>query len=248
MIKKLVLIAAVCVLALVVPSAVSVSDALPPIAGHKIAIDPGHGGPDDLGSTACMELLTSEEVPDAEAEEYLEKHVNLDIALRLQSLLENGAAEVHLTRTTDEELSNHERAEGINDSGAEVLVDLHLNGWSDPTTDGLYVLFGRARKDKAFALVMHDAMVENEALIDTGDPGDPFTDFGVRQLAAGVMLWTDMPSALLESAFISNHWECGQLYDGDRDRQGEIAQAIYDALNEWFSEPQSPWGGEGKSG
>jgi N-acetylmuramoyl-L-alanine amidase len=213
-----------------------------------IAIDPGHGGPDDLGSTACMELLTSEGVPDAEAEEYLEKHVNLDIALRLQSLLENGAAGVHLTRTTDEELSNHERAEGINDSGAEVLVDLHLNGWSDPHMDGLYVLFGRARKDKAFALVMHDAMVENEALIDTGDPGDPFTDFGVRQLAAGVMLWTDMPSALLESVFISNHWECGQLYDGDRDRQGEIAQAIYDALNEWFSEPQSPWGGEGKSG
>ena len=243
MIKKLVLIAAVCVLALVVPSAVSVSDALPPIAGHKIAIDPGHGGPDDLGSTACMELLTSEGVPDAEAEEYLEKHVNLDIALRLQSLLENGAAEVHLTRTTDVELSNHERAEGINDSGAEVLVDLHLNGWSDPTTDGLYVLFGRARKDKAFALVMHDAMVENEALIDTQDE---FQDFGVRQLAAGVMLWTDMPSALLESAFISNDWECHQLFVGER--QDEIAQAIYDALNEWFSEPQSPWGGNGKSG
>jgi N-acetylmuramoyl-L-alanine amidase len=242
MVKKLVLLAAVCVLALAVPSAMSAADPLPPIAGHTIAIDPGHGGPDDLGSTACMELLANE--GEGDAEDYLEKHVNLDIATRLQALLlANGAAGVHLTRTEDVELSNHERAEGINASGAEVMVDLHLNGWEDPQMDGLYVLFGRARKDTAFALVMHDAMIENAALIDTPDE---FIDFGVRQLAAGVMLWTDMPSALLESAFISNTWECHELYGGTR--QDEIAQAIYDALNAWFSDPRSPWGGKGKSG
>jgi N-acetylmuramoyl-L-alanine amidase len=243
MVKKLVLIAAVCVLALAVPSAVRASDPLPPVAGHKIAIDPGHGGPDDLGSTACMELLASEGLLDAE--DYYEKHVNLDIALGLQELLVENGAEVYLTRTTDpdETLSNHDRAAGINAWGAEVMVDLHLNGWSDPQMDGLYVLFGRARKDKAFALVMHDAMIENAALIDTQDE---FIDFGVRQLAAGVMLWTDMPSALLESAFISNDWECHELYAGTR--QDEIAQAIYDALNAWFNDPQSPSGGKGKSG
>lgn len=241
MIHKVVLIAVVLALALIAPSAVMASDPLPSIAGHTIAIDPGHGGPDDLGSTACMELLASEGEPDAE--QYLEKHVNLDIALRLQALLVENGAEVHITRTEDVALSNHERAAGINASGAEVLVDLHLNGWSDPQMDGLYVLFGQARKDKAFALVMHDAMIENAILVDTQDE---FIDFGVRQLAAGVMLWTDMPSALLESAFISNAWECHQLYAGAR--QDEIAQAIYEALNEWFSEPQSPWGGKGKSG
>jgi N-acetylmuramoyl-L-alanine amidase len=244
MVKKLMLVAAVLVLALVVPSAVRASDPLPPVAGKTIAIDPGHGGPNDLGSTACMELLASEGVPNAEL--YYEKNVNLDIALRLQVLLEDNGAEVYLTRETDpdETLSNHDRAEGINASGAEVLLDLHLNGWTDPQTDGLYVLFGRARKDKAFALVMHDAMLENEALVDTEND---FIDYGVRQLAAGVMLWTDMPSALLESAFISNAWECQQFYEGPRPRQEEIAQAIYEGLNAWFGEPQSPWGGKGKS-
>jgi N-acetylmuramoyl-L-alanine amidase len=244
MIKKLVLLAVVCVLTLAVPSAMSAADPLPPIAGKTIAIDPGHGGPDDLGSTACMDLLASEEIRGLDPEDYLEKNVNLDIAKRLQALLlDNGAAGVHPTRTEDVELSNHERAAGINASGAQVLVVLHLNGWEDPQMDGLYVLFGRARKDKAFAWVMHDAMLANDALIDTQDE---FIDFGVRQLAAGVMLWTDMPSALLESAFISNDWECHELYAGTR--QDEIAQAIYDALNAWFSDPQSPSGGKGQFG
>lgn len=243
--KKLVWILLVLALTLIASPAVRASKPVAPaVARHTIAIDPGHGGPDDVGSTACMELLASEGVPDAEM--YLEKHVNLDIALRLETLLEADGATVVLTRRDDpaETLSNHDRAATANDAGAEVLVDLHLNGWTDPEMDGLYVLFGRARKDKAFALAMHDAMIENEALIATPDE---FIDFGVRQLAAGVMLWTEMPSALLESAFISNAWECHQLSDGSGARQQEIAQAIHEALNVWFADPQSPWGGEGKT-
>jgi N-acetylmuramoyl-L-alanine amidase len=233
MIRKLVLVAAVFALLLAVEPAVSSSDPLPSVAGHRIAIDPGHGGPDDLGSTVCRDLLG--------AEEYLEKNVNLDIALRLADMLRANGAEVHLTRTTDVGPSNHERADGINSSGAEVLVNLHLNGWEDPETDGLYVLFGKARKDKAFAQVMHDAMWANEALTSAGDE---FIDFGVRQLAAGVMIWVDVPSALLESVFISNTWECYQLQAGTR--QDEIAQAIYGGLDQWFSEPPPPKPGKGK--
>ena len=42
--------------------------------------------------------------------------------LRLEALLRAQGAEVHLTRTTDAGPSNHERADGINASGAEVLV------------------------------------------------------------------------------------------------------------------------------
>jgi N-acetylmuramoyl-L-alanine amidase len=232
MVKKLARIAVVLVWIWFLAPAVRAADPLP-LAGHTIAIDPGHGGPDDLGSTVCAELLG--------ADAYLEKNVNLDIALRLEALLRAGGAEVYLTRTTDVGPSNHERADGINASGAEVLVNLHLNGWEDPTLDGLYVLFGKARKDKAFAQVMHDAMWANPDLVDTQDP---FVDFGVRQLAAGVMLWTEVPSALLESVFISNTWECTQLQG--RTRQDEIAAAIHEGLITWFSATQPPGPGKGR--
>ena len=232
MLKRLARIAVVLALVWSLAPAVRAADPLP-LAGHTIAIDPGHGGPDDLGSTVCAEFLTDDE--------YLEKNVNLDIALRLADLLRVNGAEVYMTRTTDVGPSNHERADGINASGAEVLVTLHLNGWDDPTLDGLYVLFGKARKDRPFAQVMHDAMWANPDLVASQDP---FVDFGVRQLAAGVMIWTDIPSALLESVFISNAWECNQLYAGTR--QDEIVQAIYEGLEVWFNTSQPPGPGKGR--
>jgi N-acetylmuramoyl-L-alanine amidase len=232
MIKRTVLCALILFLACALVPAVGASDPLP-LAGHTIALDPGHGGPDDAGSTVCAEWTG--------LDAYLEKNVNLDIALRLEALLRAQGAEVYLTRTTDAGPSNHERADGINASGAEVLVTLHLNGWDDPTLDGLYVLYGKARKDKAFAQVMHDVMWANPALTATQDE---FVDFGVRQLAAGVMIWVEVPSALTESVFVSNTWECGQLQAGTR--QDEIAQAILEGLEAWFGAPQPPKPGKGR--
>jgi N-acetylmuramoyl-L-alanine amidase len=88
---------------------------------------------------------------------------------------------------------------------------------------------------------MHDAMWADPALTATQDP---FVDFGVRQLASGVMIWTEIPSALTESVFISNAWECAQLQGGTR--QDEIAQAIYDGLSAWFAEPPPPKPGKGR--
>ena len=183
---------------------------------HVIAIDPGHGG-EELGSTACLDLL--------------EKDANLAIAFRLQALLEKKQATVYLTRTTDVDLSSRERADIVNATDAEVLVNLHLNGWEDPAMDGLYVLYGKHRKDAELAQVMHDAMwdpLRERAL--------SFTDFGTTQFAAGVLLWSEIPSVLTESVFLSNTWECTELTDGSGTRQGEIAAAILAGLEDWFAQ------------
>ena len=211
--KRIVLTTVVLLLVCAVSPQAS-SSKQPHVSGHSIGIDPGHGGA-DLGSTACSGLL--------------EKDANLQIALRLEELLLESGARVHLTRREDVDLSSHERAAILNETDAEVLVNLHLNGWEDSSFDGLYVLFAKSRKDRAFAQAMHDAMWEE--LKDT--PTD-FYDYGIRQLAAGVMLWTDVPSALLESVFISNDYECAWLTNGTGNRQDDIARAIYVALNDWF--------------
>jgi N-acetylmuramoyl-L-alanine amidase len=183
---------------------------------HVITLDPGHGG-DEVGSTACPGLL--------------EKDANLDIALRLQALLEKNGATVHLTRTTDVYMSSKERADIVNTSGAEVLVNLHLNGWEDPSFDGLYVLYGKRRKDAELAQVMHDAMWE-----PLRDRAPYFTDYGTSQFAAGVLLWSEIPSVLTESVFLSNTWECAELTDGSGLRQDEIAIAILAGLEAWFAQ------------
>jgi N-acetylmuramoyl-L-alanine amidase len=197
--------------------------------GRKIAIDPGHGG-SDLGSTACPGLL--------------EKKANLDIAEILRTMLVNSGATVYMTRDSDVDLSNKDRAAYINGTDAEVSVTLHLNGWDDPEMDGLYVLYGKTRKDKTLAEVMHDTMWD-PLMTTSPDPGS-FTDFGTRQFAAGVLLWSEIPSVLLESVFISNAQECALLKDGTGVRQQQIAQAVYDGLNAWFSQPPPPLPGKGK--
>ena len=221
---------AVALLVLVLPwAAVPRAHSEAAVAGRRIAIDPGHGG-DDLGSTACSGLL--------------EKAANLDIAQRLRTLLADNGATVYMTRESDEDLSNKERAAYINGTDAEVLVTLHLNGWDDPEMDGLYVLYGKTRKDKALAEVMHDAMWE--PLMTTSPVPESFIDFGTRQFASGVLLWSEIPSALLESVFISNAQECAWLTDGTGNRQQQIAEAVYDGLNAWFSQPPPPLPGKGK--
>jgi N-acetylmuramoyl-L-alanine amidase len=243
MVKRAILVVVVFVLVVLMAAPASSSEPSP-LAGHVIAIDPGHGG-QDLGSTACKELLVDEDnwVPE-DADAFLEKHVNLDIASRLQARLQEDGAGVYMTRTEDLDLSSHERGDGINASAAEVLVNLHLNGWTDPHMDGLYVFYGKARKDKAFVQVMHNTMLANAALTDTPDT---FIDFGIKQFAAGVLLWADIPSALLESAFISNAWECRELSGGGGERQDQIAQAIYEGLHAWFSDLQPPPNGKNRA-
>lgn len=187
------------------------------VTGHKIIIDAGHGG-DDSGSTACLNLP--------------EKTVNIDIANDLKELLiANGAGNVYMTRTGDETLSNNDRYTIANNSGGEVLVSIHLNGSTNPVTDGTQGLYGKIGKDKLFTQVMHNALLEGLKSISN------FTDFGVTNFASGLLLKTTMPATIQETVFISNTWECDQLKNSGGARQQEIAQNLYNGLLNWFAQP-----------
>lgn len=89
-------------------------------AKRVIVIDPGHGG---------------EKYPGAVYNGYKEKDINLQVALKLKSILEeklSGFA-VKLTRTTDKQLSSDKnadlrmRAEKANSEGAVFFISIHAN-------------------------------------------------------------------------------------------------------------------------
>lgn len=187
------------------------------VTGHKIIIDAGHGG-DDSGSTACSGLP--------------EKDVNKQIADNLKSLLEADTATVYMTRKGDETLSNADRYNYANSTGGEVLVSIHLNGSSNPSSDGTKGLYGKIGKDKSFTQVMHNVLLEG--LKSTPN----FTDFGVTNFASGLLLKTTMPATIQETVFISNTNECNLLKTSGGARQQEIAHYLYNGLLNWFSQPQ----------
>ena len=206
MTKKLILFLPLLVFVILFASRISAASS---VSGHKIVIDPGHGG-SDSGSTACQGLP--------------EKIVTLDIANRLKILLEDQGAQVFLTRTGDLTKSNNDRYTYANSVGGEALVSIHLNGSTNHATNGTKGFWGKKNKDQAFTKVIHSRMPT-----ELGVP-----DQGISNFASGVLLKSNMPSTISETVYISNTAECNLLKDGTGTRQQQIANSLYNGLSDWF--------------
>lgn len=88
----------------------------------KVVIDPGHGGHD----------------PGATANGVTEAELVLDIALRLQALLEQvPGLEVVLTRRTNEFVPLEERTAIANREGADLFLSIHANSHRQPAIRGI---------------------------------------------------------------------------------------------------------------
>ena len=92
----------------------------------RIVIDPGHGGHD----------------PGAQARGVNEADVTLDVALRLEKLLENEPGlEVVLTRRTDVYIPLEERTAIANREGADLFLSIHANTSRNTSARGVETYF-----------------------------------------------------------------------------------------------------------
>jgi N-acetylmuramoyl-L-alanine amidase len=89
---------------------------------RTVVIDPGHGGHD----AGCLGASAKE------------KHIALDIALKLGKLIENQYPEVKViyTRTKDVFVELHERAAIANRAKADLFICIHANSSESPTAFG----------------------------------------------------------------------------------------------------------------
>lgn len=180
-----------------------------PTGSAQVVLDPGHGGSD----TGTSNVVNGAVV--------YEKNLTLAIAFKAQGILQGDGISVALTRSTDEDLGNSERGEIANACGAEVFVEIHLNGSSDPSVDFTQTFWGQKRKDQAFAGTMDGAMNS------LGIPNN-----GVGQFANGGLLTATMPSTLVEAVFLTNNWEADGLVNGNREDQ--IASAIASGVESYL--------------
>ncbi len=108
-------------------AALSIDAAVLPLAVRKIAIDAGHGG-DSHGTKTPFGLL--------------EKDITLDIARRLQQLLEEEHSfAVIMTRRDDSAVNLAERAAIANRMGADIFVSVHVNWIEDRAARGVETYF-----------------------------------------------------------------------------------------------------------
>ncbi|HYE68651.1 MAG TPA: N-acetylmuramoyl-L-alanine amidase family protein [Anaerovoracaceae bacterium] len=191
-------------------------------AWHKlVVIDPGHGGADtgSRGFENGVAVLN-------------EKDVNLDIALRLQKMLEAAGARIYMIRTEDTTIPLYDRQDTANNLSASLYVSIHNNSYTNSTPSGTEVHYhGKDDPPKDGISAMELAQDLQSTL--TSNLGLPNRGAKVSPELA-VLRRTIMPAIIIEGAFLSNPNDLNYMKTDDfREKYAmSVATCIIEALND----------------
>ena len=189
-----------------------------PKAEFCIVIDAGHGGRD--GGTVGKETGITE------------SQLNLQYALELKSLCEQFGFDVVLTRSTmdglyDESAPNKKKSEMekrkniINNSGADIMISLHMNAFPLPSSDGAQVFYAKG-SGLGFELAKSIQTSLSQSFENARDyvsVGDYF-----------VLNYSEIPACLVECGFLSNPEE-ERLLQTEEYRQSFCYSLLYGIIN-----------------
>lgn len=192
----------------------------------KILIDPGHGGVDQ-GASGDMKVA--------------EAPINLAISKKLMSFLEGTGFEVEMTRYDDEGLYTNlsgtirdkknedlkNRVELINQSGADLVIYVHLNSFPQKQYYGAHVFYQKNNEPitKPAAETIQESM---KNILDKSNSRVPQVKKGIK-----IMDDTKVPVILIECGFLSNNDEERKLISADY--QEKTAWAIFTGLLMYFN-------------
>lgn len=191
-------------------------EAVMPLTGKTIVIDPGHGLED----------------PGTSYGNIYEKDINLSISLLLEKELGSLGAKVLLTRDGDYDLSTPDarfrkksdfdnRIKLINESDANLYLSIHLNYLSDFSYSGPQVFYNNDNKKLAEAIQesMNDYTKGSREIKKI--PSDTYMYNKIK-----------VPGVLIECGFLSNARERKLLQT--EDYQKKIAKSITLGVLEYF--------------
>ncbi|MFH0831900.1 MAG: N-acetylmuramoyl-L-alanine amidase [archaeon] len=186
-------------------------------ASKKIVIDAGHGGTDPGA-------VNSDGVN--------EKDMNLAIAEKLKSVLEEKGYSVKMTRETDAAVSLASRVKIANDFEADIFVSIHMNSAS-LDVDGKYCsangaetfYYRTSTKGKEFARIVQENIVASLGVKDRGIKPDTEAAEG----SLYVLKNTNMPAVLTEPAFICNKDDMEKI--SQESEKIQLASAISQSIS-----------------
>ncbi len=187
-----------------------------PVTDKTIVIDPGHGGRD------CGAINKSTGI--------MEKDLNLDIALKLQSLLIKAGFNAILTRTEDRDvtwdgspdrLELEARVDVGNNLQADVFLSIHNDSSNNKNLNGTCTYYYKDI-DYNLACKIQENLV---AHLNTANRG-------IKKANFYVVKHTKMPAVLIEVAFMSNKDNVRLL--ADPAFRTKAAEGICQGLIEYF--------------
>jgi len=197
-----------------------------PIRNKVIMIDPGHGGidPGAVGRTGV-----------------LEDEINLKIAFKLRKLIEQFGGVGLMIREDDSGLYSEgksrirdmknedlrERHRIINESGADILISIHLNFFPQSQYYGAQCFYNKGDEEgKKLAELIQAELVD---VIKNNNTRKAKSIDSVY-----ILKNNKMPSVLIECGFLSNHEE-ERLLQNDN-YQEKLAWAIFMGVMKYFEE------------
>ena len=203
-----------------------------PLAGRAVVIDPGHGGED----------------PGAVVNGFREKDVNIQIALKLKSLLEMAGATTVYTRVDDSTLGTsadrrisdlEARLQIANESNGDIFVSIHADSLADASRTGMVVFYGpesgylysNTRSPELIAQSRNLALTLRDSLRQITQADDR----GVRSAPYYILGKINLPAVLAEVGTLTNYTEAIKL--NDPSYQQKVAASLYSGILSYFTNP-----------
>lgn len=162
-----------------------------------VVIDAGHGGRDFGASDSLV----------------YEKHINLDVARRLEAVLKEAGYRTVLIRSKDKFIALSERSKMANRYRNAVFISIHFNSSWKTSALGIETYY-RSSSGQKFASLIQKELIKNVGAVDRG----------VKTANFSVLRHTRHPAILVEGGFVSNNTERSAMLD-PRFRQ-TVAESI----------------------
>ncbi len=202
---------------------VSITQETSPIA----VIDPGHGGEDGGASSG----------------DFLEKHMNLDIALTLSDIFTLFGYDVMLTRTEDNLLYDYyndledytgkkktydlkNRLRIAEESGAELFIGIHLNQFPKAQYKGLQVYYSPNTDESGIAASLIQSYAKKYLMPDNE------RETKRANQSIYILKRITLPAVLVECGFMSNPEELQLL--STKDYRNRLAAVIFASSSEYL--------------
>lgn len=185
------------------------------LAGKVVVLDPGHGDGDRGATAHGMD----------------EASIVLDLAARLEGRLSAVGVRALLTRGPDTNPSDADRAAFANDSGADVVLSLHVDRAPSALANGVACYhFGTGTGTSSTVGEKLASLVQREIVARTD-----FLDCQVHEKTWSVLRLTRMPAVRVEVGHLTHPGDAARLADpGLRDT---VAEAVLVAVQRLFLPP-----------
>ena len=209
--------------------------------GRIIGIDPGHQGswvdmsalePNAPGSSQMKARCTTGTTGNyTHLEEY---QLNLDVSLKLRSILESRGYQVVMTREdNDANISNAERAQKVANAGAEIYVRVHANSSDDTSVSGALTMCPSAQNPYVGNLYGQSYLL-SEVILNAYCEATGFGNRGVMitDTMTGIN-WSTIPVTIIEMGFMSNQSDDTTMADSSF--QDRMAEGIANGIDAYFA-------------